>query len=49
MRVLVVEDDRQLAKYVRKGLEEEGYIVQVCFDASAGLKARRDPQQIQSK
>lgn len=24
MRVLLVEDDRELAGYVRKGLEEEG-------------------------
>ena len=39
MRVLLVEDDRELAEYVRKGLEEEGYVVQVCFDGSAGLRA----------
>jgi DNA-binding response OmpR family regulator len=34
-----VEDDRELAEYVRKGLEEKGYVVQVCVDESAGLKA----------
>ena len=39
MRVLLVEDDRELAEYVRKVLEEGGYVVQVCFDGSAGLKA----------
>jgi len=39
MRFLLVEDDRELAEFVRKGLEEEGYVVQVCFDGSAGLKA----------
>ena len=39
MRVLLVEDDRDLAGYVRKGLEEEGYVVQACFDGSAGLRA----------
>jgi DNA-binding response OmpR family regulator len=39
MRVLLVEDDRELAEYVRKGLQEEGYLVQACFDGSAGLKA----------
>jgi DNA-binding response OmpR family regulator len=39
MRVLLVEDDWELAEFVRKGLEEEGYVVQVCFDGSAGLKA----------
>src|SRR6266568_2100313 len=39
MRVLLVEDDRELAGYVQKGLEEEGYVVQVSFDGSAGLRA----------
>jgi DNA-binding response OmpR family regulator len=39
MRVLLVEDDRELAGYVRKGLEEEGYVVQLSFDGSAGLRA----------
>jgi DNA-binding response OmpR family regulator len=29
----------ELAGYVRKGLEEEGYVVQVCVDGSAGLRA----------
>jgi DNA-binding response OmpR family regulator len=38
MRILVVEDDRELAEYVRKGLEEEGYVVQVCFDGGTGLR-----------
>lgn len=38
MRILVVEDDRELAEYVRKGLEEEGYAVQVCFDGGTGLR-----------
>jgi DNA-binding response OmpR family regulator len=31
MRVLLVEDDRELAGYVRKGLEEEGDGVRVSF------------------
>ena len=39
MRVLLVEDDRELADYVRRGLEEEAYSVQVCFDGSSGLRA----------
>ena len=39
MRILLVEDDRELAEYVCKGLEEEGYVVQVRFDGAAGLKA----------
>jgi two-component system response regulator MprA len=39
MRVLLVEDDRELADYVRRALEEEHYTVTTCFDGSAGLKA----------
>jgi DNA-binding response OmpR family regulator len=39
MRVLLVEDDRELADYVRRALEEEHYAVTMCFDGSAGLKA----------
>ena len=39
MRVLVVDDDRELAEYVRKSLEEEHCAVTVCADGSAGLIA----------
>jgi len=37
MRVLVVEDDREVADYVRRGLEEENHLVQVCFDGATAL------------
>jgi DNA-binding response OmpR family regulator len=39
MRILLVEDDRVVADYVRRGLEEEHYTVSVCFDGAAGLHA----------
>lgn len=39
MRILLVDDDRELAEYVRKGLEEENHAVTVCFDGSTGLRA----------
>src|SRR5512139_2532755 len=39
MRILLVDDDRELAEYVRKSLEEENHAVTVCFDGSAGLRA----------
>ena len=39
MRVLLVEDDRELAEYVRRALEEERYAVTLCCDGSSGLKA----------
>ena len=36
MRVLVVEDDKQLAAALRRGLEVEGYAVDVALDGEAG-------------
>jgi DNA-binding response OmpR family regulator len=39
MRVLIVEDDRDLADYLKRGLEEEAHSVQACFDGSSGLRA----------
>jgi two-component system response regulator MprA len=39
VRVLLVEDDRQVAEYIRRDLEDEGNSVAVCFDGAAGLKA----------
>ena len=37
MRILLVEDDRKLAEYIRRSLEEEHNTVTVCFDGAAGL------------
>ena len=39
MRILLVEDDRELAGYLRRGLEEENNAVTVCFNGSCGLRA----------
>ena len=36
MRVLVVEDDKQLAAALRRGLEEEGYAVDTALDGVEG-------------
>ncbi len=38
MRILLVEDDRELAAYVRRALEEERNLVSVCFDGASGLR-----------
>ena len=38
MRLLVVEDERKVAAFVKKGLEEEGYIVDVASNGSDGLR-----------
>ena len=41
MRVLVVEDDRKVAAFLQRGLEEEGYAVDVVHDGSdAAVQAR---------
>ena len=39
MRILLVEDDREIADYIGRGLEEEGNRVTVCFDGAAALRA----------
>jgi DNA-binding response OmpR family regulator len=39
MRILVVEDDRDVAEYVRRELEDEGHAVSVCHDGASGLRA----------
>jgi DNA-binding response OmpR family regulator len=39
MRILLVEDDRDVADYVRRELEDEGNSVTVCHDGAAGLRA----------
>lgn len=37
MRVLIVEDEKDLAAIIKQGLEEEGYIVDVAHDGEEGL------------
>jgi DNA-binding response OmpR family regulator len=39
MRVLVVEDDRKTASFVRKALQAEGFAVDVCPDGEQALAA----------
>jgi len=37
VRILVVEDEKKVAAFVRKGLEEEGYAVDVAIDGEKAL------------
>ena len=37
MRILVVEDDRKVARFVRQGLSEEGHAVEIAKDGSEAL------------
>jgi two-component system OmpR family response regulator len=38
MRILVVEDDRKAARFLRQGLEEEGHVVDVAADGEEGAQ-----------
>ena len=42
MRILVVEDDRKVASFIRKGLEEEGHAVDVAGDGAAAIERATD-------
>ncbi len=39
MRILIVEDDRKLARQLKKGLDEQSQSVDVAFDGNEGLAA----------
>ena len=38
MKILVVEDDKKIAKFIKRGLEEETYEVDVVHDGEAGFQ-----------
>lgn len=38
MKILFVEDDKGIARFVKKGLLENGYLVDVIFDGEEGLR-----------
>jgi heavy metal response regulator len=42
MRLLVVEDEKKVASFIKQGLVEEGYAVDVAGDGEAGLKMALD-------
>lgn len=42
MRLLVVEDEQKVARFVRQGLSEEGYAVDVASDGETGLALALD-------
>jgi two-component system response regulator MprA len=39
MKVLLVDDDVEVAEYVRRELQDEGHSVQMCHDGTAALRA----------
>ncbi len=42
MRILVIEDDKEVAAYLLKGLKESGYVTDVCDNGSDGLQMALD-------
>ncbi|MGC8988782.1 MAG: response regulator, partial [Verrucomicrobiia bacterium] len=38
MRVLVVEDEKKIASFIRKGLEASGFAVDVCHNGDEGYE-----------
>jgi two-component system copper resistance phosphate regulon response regulator CusR len=41
MRILVVEDQHKIAEFIRRGLKEEGYSVDVAYDGEQGYHLAR--------
>jgi DNA-binding response OmpR family regulator len=42
MRILIVEDDRKLARQLKKGLDEQSQSVELAFDGSRGLEMAQE-------
>lgn len=43
MRILVVEDDERISSFVKRGLEAEGYLVDIAQDGQEGIQRGMDP------
>ena len=44
MRILVIEDERKVASFIKHGLEEERYIVETASDGNTGLEMAMNNQ-----
>lgn len=42
MKILLVEDDKGIARMIRRGLEEAGYSVEAAADGLLGMKMTRE-------
>jgi two-component system copper resistance phosphate regulon response regulator CusR len=42
MRILVIEDEIKVARFIERGLREEGFSVEIAADGEAGLAKARD-------
>jgi len=41
MRILVIEDEKKIAAFIKRGLKEEGYAVDTAFDGAEGYELAR--------
>lgn len=41
MKILIVEDEEKIAKSLQRGLQQEGYSVEIAFDGQSGLNIAR--------
>lgn len=44
MRLLVVEDEKKVAAFIKRGLEEEGYRVDLAYDGAEGYRMAAETQ-----
>src|ERR1044071_2618047 len=42
MRILVVEDEKKVASFIKKGLQQEGYAVDMVYDGSEAIRFATD-------
>lgn len=42
MKILVIEDEKRITSFVRKGLQYEGYTVDVAYDGVKGMEKAKD-------
>lgn len=42
MKILVIEDEKKVASFIKKGLEEEYYTVDIALDGKNGIKLLKD-------
>lgn len=42
MKILVIEDEKRITSFIRKGLNYEGYSVEVAYDGETGLDKAKD-------
>ncbi|MGC8778356.1 MAG: response regulator transcription factor [Candidatus Caldatribacteriaceae bacterium] len=44
MKILLIEDDKHIVTFLKRGLEEEGYVVEVAYDGDEGLNLAQEAE-----